>query len=81
MKKPVSYSEHLKNAIRLLGSRLSTEERRMLIEVVGFAFEEGTIAGKEQLLNDGEEENEINNYEQEEEKTSTTKEDYDDVPF
>jgi hypothetical protein len=58
------YSENLKDAIRLLGNRLSTEERRMLVEVVGFAFNEGRIAGKEELLIDCEEENEIKNYEQ-----------------
>jgi hypothetical protein len=54
------YSENLKNSIRLLGVRLSNEERQMLIEIVGFAFEEGCIHGKEQLLNDVKDENEIN---------------------
>jgi hypothetical protein len=76
-----SYSENLKSAIRLLGNRLSTEERRMLIEIVGFAFEEGKISGKEELLRDSEEENKINLYEEKETKTSTTEEDFSDVPF
>jgi hypothetical protein len=64
-----SISPNLKSAIRLLGSRLSTEERRMLLEIVGFAFEEGKILGMEQYLNDVKEENENLTYEQEQEQT------------
>ena len=64
----ITYSDNLKNAIRLLGNRLSTEERRMLVEIVGFAFAEGRISGKEELLIDCEEENEIKNYEQKQEQ-------------
>jgi len=61
------YSENLKNGIRLLSSLLSTEERKALIGLVGFAFEEGKIAGKEELLNDSKDENEMNTNEQKEE--------------
>jgi hypothetical protein len=80
----ITYSENLKSAIRLLGSRLSTEERRMLIEIVGFAFAEGKILGKEELLIDSEEENEIKFYEQKPKKettASTTEEDCTEPPF
>jgi hypothetical protein len=76
-----SISPNLRNAIKILGSRLSTEERRMLLEIVGFAFVEGKIKGKEEFLNDDKEENEITNYEQEEQKTTNTDEDYSAVPF
>lgn len=76
-----SISSNLKNAIKILGSRLSTEERRMLLEIVGFAFVEGTIKGKEEYLNDYKEENEITNYEQEKQIITNTEEDYSDVPF
>ena len=64
-----SISPNLKSAVRLLGSRLSTEERRMLLEIVGFAFEEGKILGMEQYLNDDKEENENLTHEQEQEQT------------
>ena len=76
-----SYSENLKGAIRLLGNRLSTEERRMLLEIVGFAFEEGKISGKEEFLLDSKEENKITSYEEKEISPSSEEEDYSDVPF
>ena len=58
MKSITHISTNLKNSILILGQRLSLEERRMLLEIVGFAFEEGKIFGKESLLDEYEEENE-----------------------
>jgi hypothetical protein len=68
----ITYSDALKNAIRILGNRLSIEERRMLIEIVGFAFAEGKIAGKEQILIDCEEKEKKSHEQKPKEETSTS---------
>jgi hypothetical protein len=73
MSKLEHLSSNLKRAVLAFPERvgMSEEDRRIFFNIVGFAFNEGKILGKEEYLLDVKNENE--NYEQEKEQTTTKK--------
>jgi hypothetical protein len=72
MSKLENLSSNLKRAVLAFPDRvgMSEQDRKIFFDIVGFAFNEGKISGKEELLLDSKKENE--NYEQKESKQEKT---------
>lgn len=76
-------SENLRKAIVAFPDRaeMNDQNKKIFFEIVGFAFKEGTLVGKEQYLEDSKKENV--KYEQKDQKGTTSSDDAwdDEAPF